>query len=247
MRSCSSCAIWPRSSARRFCSTTARVPGLIKAFEARINAATDSSQPSIDYPGARSLLGELQAFLPDSLAVKDLEDRLGARENDEIKRLSDRFDDYLKRGLLIDAQGADEHRRRAGGDPQDRCAEPAAQRSATCPARTRSRRRKALQAGNATWRRHWSLRGCHRFKRHHAHGSARSGSACCRCASSCSLAVSRSKARSRRSPWRRPSSQTSTQACRAGRTARHRTRQPGTRERSASGSARSECAGRANS
>src|SRR4029079_8317074 len=51
-------------------------------------------------------LGELQAFLPDSLAVKDLEDRLGSRENDEIKRLSDRFDDYLKRGLLIDAQGA---------------------------------------------------------------------------------------------------------------------------------------------
>ena len=80
--------------------------GLIKAFEGRINAATDASQPNVDYPGARALLAELQAFLPDSLAAKDLEDRLGARENDEIKRLSDRFDDYLKRGLLIDAQGA---------------------------------------------------------------------------------------------------------------------------------------------
>ena len=80
--------------------------GLLKAFEARINTATDPSRDSADYPAARVLLDELAAFLPDSLAVKDLADRLGARENDEIKRLSDRFDDYLKRGLLIDAQGA---------------------------------------------------------------------------------------------------------------------------------------------
>ncbi len=81
--------------------------GLIRTFEGRINSATDSTQPSTDYPAARVLLSELQGFLPDSLAVKDLEDRLGARENDEIKRLSDRFDDYLNRGLLIDAQGAE--------------------------------------------------------------------------------------------------------------------------------------------
>ena len=79
--------------------------GLIKTFESRINAATDASRPATDYPAARVLVGELQGFLPDSLAVKDLEDRLGARENDEIKRLSDRFDDYLNRGLLIEAQG----------------------------------------------------------------------------------------------------------------------------------------------
>src|SRR6185437_6541244 len=46
-----------------------------------------------------------QGFLPDSLAVRDLADRLGSRENDEINRLSDRFDDYLKRGLLIPGQG----------------------------------------------------------------------------------------------------------------------------------------------
>jgi serine/threonine protein kinase len=80
--------------------------GLIKTFESRINAATDSSRADVDYPAARVLLSELQAFLPDSLAVNDLEDRLGARENDEIKRLSDRFDDFLKRGLLIEVQGA---------------------------------------------------------------------------------------------------------------------------------------------
>jgi predicted Ser/Thr protein kinase len=79
--------------------------GLIKAFEARIDAATEPNQANIDYPGAQGLLGELQGFLPDSLAVRDLADRLGARENDEINRLSDRFDDYLKRGLLIPGQG----------------------------------------------------------------------------------------------------------------------------------------------
>src|SRR5690606_2342114 len=71
----------------------------------RINAATDPGSESVDYPRARALLTQLQSFLPDSLAVKDLDDRLVARENDEIKRLSDQFDDYLKRGLLIDAQG----------------------------------------------------------------------------------------------------------------------------------------------
>ena len=79
--------------------------GLIKAFETRIDALTEPSQPHADYVGAQALLGELQAFLPDSLAVRDLADRLTGRENDEIKRLSDRFDDFLKRGLLIDRQG----------------------------------------------------------------------------------------------------------------------------------------------
>jgi serine/threonine protein kinase len=79
--------------------------GFIKVFEVRIDTATDARNTNPDYPGARELLGELQTFLPDSLAVKDLQDRLSARENDEIKRLSDRVDDYLKRGLLLDAQG----------------------------------------------------------------------------------------------------------------------------------------------
>src|SRR5690606_31548630 len=79
--------------------------GLIDLFESRISAVTDESGANVDYPRARALLTELQAFLPDSLAVRDLEDRLVARENDEIKRLSDLFDDYLQRGLLIDAQG----------------------------------------------------------------------------------------------------------------------------------------------
>ena len=79
--------------------------GLISLFESRISAVTDESGANVDYPRARALLTELQAFLPDSLAVRDLEDRLVARENDEIKRLSDLFDDYLQRGLLIDAQG----------------------------------------------------------------------------------------------------------------------------------------------
>lgn len=80
--------------------------GLIKAFETRIDGLTEPNQPHSDYVGAQALLSELQAFLPDSLAVRDLADRLAGRENDEIKRLSDRFDDFLKRGLLIDRQGS---------------------------------------------------------------------------------------------------------------------------------------------
>ncbi len=97
-------ALTPEQRAAILLNESARA-GLIKAFETRINAATEPTQPNADYPVAHTLLGELQAFLPDSLAVRDLGDRLGARENDEIKRLSDRFDDYLKRGLLIDRQG----------------------------------------------------------------------------------------------------------------------------------------------
>jgi len=50
-----------------------------RAFERRIDMATEPGQATPDYPGARVLLGELQAFLPDSLAVKDLQDRLSAR------------------------------------------------------------------------------------------------------------------------------------------------------------------------
>ena len=71
-----------------------------------VQTRTFARRDDPDFRVARTLLDELQAFLPDSLAVKDLQDRLVARENDEIKRLSDRFDDYLKRGLLIASQGA---------------------------------------------------------------------------------------------------------------------------------------------
>jgi serine/threonine protein kinase len=94
----------PEARAAILLNESART-GLIAAFEGRINSATDPDQPVPDFPGARELLKELQGFLPDSLAVRDLEGRLVARENDEIKRLSDRFDDYLSRGLLIPAQG----------------------------------------------------------------------------------------------------------------------------------------------
>lgn len=97
-------ALTPEQRAALLLDDRART-GLINLFESRINMATDPSSANIDYPRARALLAQLQSFLPDSLAVKDLDDRLVARENDEIKRLSDQFDDYLKRGLLIDAQG----------------------------------------------------------------------------------------------------------------------------------------------
>jgi serine/threonine protein kinase len=97
-------ALTPEQRAAIMLDDRARA-GLITLFENRINAATDPNSENVDYPRARALLSQLHSFLPDSLAVKDLEDRLVERENDEIKRLSDLFDDYLKRGLLIDAQG----------------------------------------------------------------------------------------------------------------------------------------------
>ena len=123
--------------------------GLIKTFEGRINAATDASRPATDYPAARVLLGELQGFLPDSLAVKDLADRLGARENDEIKRLSDRFDDYLNRGLLIESQGTQNVGTALASirsiDAQNRLLN-----DPRLPGAFADQTRKALQAGNAT-------------------------------------------------------------------------------------------------
>lgn len=97
-------ALTPEQRAAIMLDDRART-GLITLFENRINASTDPNNPNVDYARARALLAQLQSFLPDSLAVKDLDDRLVARENDAIKRLSDLFDDYLKRGLLIDAQG----------------------------------------------------------------------------------------------------------------------------------------------
>ena len=123
--------------------------GLIKAFEGRIDVATDARRADPDFRAARTLLDELQAFLPDSLAVKDLQDRLVARENDEIKRLSDRFDDYLKRGLLIGNQGAQnvgtvlEAIRRV--DAQNRLLN-----DPRLPGAFATETSKALQAGNAT-------------------------------------------------------------------------------------------------
>ncbi len=123
--------------------------GLIKAFEARINAATEEGRAPADYPKARALLGELQAFMPDSLAVKDLQDRLGARENDEIKRLSDRFDDYLKRGVLLDVQGIPNIGTALAAirriDPQNRLLS-----DPRLPGAFAEQTRRALQQGNGT-------------------------------------------------------------------------------------------------
>ena len=123
--------------------------GLIKAFERRIDMATERGRESPDYPGARVLLSELQAFLPDSLAVKDLQDRLSARENDEIKRLSDRFDEYLKRGVLLDVQGVPNIGTALAAirriDAQNRLLS-----DPRLPGAFAEQTRHALQAGNAT-------------------------------------------------------------------------------------------------
>ncbi len=82
---------------------TART-GLIRYFKTRIDEAIDAGQGRYDYPAAESLLRELQGYLADSLAVRELADRLAARKNEEIKRQSDRLDHYLGRGVLIPEQ-----------------------------------------------------------------------------------------------------------------------------------------------
>lgn len=78
--------------------------GLIRYFKTRIDAAIDVGQGRYDYPEAESLLRELQGYLADSLAVRELADRLVARKNEEIRRQSDRLDQCLARGVLIPEQ-----------------------------------------------------------------------------------------------------------------------------------------------
>jgi non-specific serine/threonine protein kinase len=77
-------------------------------FNARIADATDASRQRYDYPQAERLLGELQRLFPDSQAVARIGEALETRKNDEIKRQSDRFDEYLERGWLVPAQNADD-------------------------------------------------------------------------------------------------------------------------------------------
>lgn len=78
--------------------------GLIRYFKTTIDEAVDAGQGRYDYPKAESLLRELQGYLADSLAVRELADRLAARKNEEIGRQSDRLDRYIERGVLIPEQ-----------------------------------------------------------------------------------------------------------------------------------------------
>lgn len=80
---------------------------LLRDFTVRIEAVTDDKQQRYDYPRAEQLLRELQRLLPDSQAVSQIGETLTARKNDEIKRQSDRFDDYLRKGWLVAAQNSD--------------------------------------------------------------------------------------------------------------------------------------------
>lgn len=80
---------------------------LIGDFNSRIETATAAARGRYDYPQAQSLLAELQQLFPDSQAVSQIGEKLAARKNDEIKRQSDRFDDLLLKGWLIERQNAD--------------------------------------------------------------------------------------------------------------------------------------------
>jgi len=80
---------------------------LIKDFTDKIQAATDATQQRYDYPGATQLLARLTKLFPDSQAVARIGEQLTTRKNDQIKLLSDRFDQYLQEGRLVAAQNAD--------------------------------------------------------------------------------------------------------------------------------------------
>ncbi|HMN47142.1 MAG TPA: bifunctional serine/threonine-protein kinase/formylglycine-generating enzyme family protein [Povalibacter sp.] len=77
---------------------------LIGHFSSQINALTDADQQKYDYPQAEGLMAQLRTLFPDSQAVSEIGDRLTSRKNDEIKRQSDRLDEFLKKGWLVDAQ-----------------------------------------------------------------------------------------------------------------------------------------------
>jgi serine/threonine protein kinase len=96
-------ALDPASRGSLFLHDEARA-GLIKYFEARMNALVDASKGRYQYPQAKLLLQQLEGFFPDSQAVRDVRDRLADRENKEIRRQSDAFDLDLQRGWLIAAQ-----------------------------------------------------------------------------------------------------------------------------------------------
>src|SRR6185437_15701877 len=159
--------------------------GLIKAFEARIDAATEPNQPNADYPGALGLLGELQGFLPDSQAV-DLVVLARPEAVGQIPhRQRERRDQPPERPLrrLPQARaahprpGAAEHRHGAAGHSQDRRPEPPPARPAAA-----GRVRRADQPGAAGGQ-HDARAGAGdgrpglRFERPGARGPARSGAA----------------------------------------------------------------------
>lgn len=80
--------------------------GLIRYFKTRIDEVIDASQGRYNYSEADALLRELQGYLTDSLAVRELADRLAARKNEEIGRQREWLDQHIERGVLISEQGS---------------------------------------------------------------------------------------------------------------------------------------------
>lgn len=79
--------------------------GLIRYFKTRIDEAIDPVQGQYNYSEADSWLRELQGYLTDSLAARELADRLAARKNEEIDRQRAWLDQHIERGVLIAEQG----------------------------------------------------------------------------------------------------------------------------------------------
>ena len=77
---------------------------LIGHFNSKIDAATDADAERYDYPQAEAALAHLRRLFPDSQAVSQIGEALTTRKNDEIKRQSDRLDEFLAKGWMVDAQ-----------------------------------------------------------------------------------------------------------------------------------------------
>ncbi|HEY6644275.1 protein kinase domain-containing protein [Povalibacter sp.] len=77
---------------------------LLGHFSAQIESHTDASKQRYDYPHAEGSLAELRKLFPDSQAVSQIGEQLTSRKNDEIKRQSDRLDEFLGKGWLVDGQ-----------------------------------------------------------------------------------------------------------------------------------------------
>ena len=93
----------PARRASLFLHDEART-GFIKYYAGRVGELVDPSKGHYDYPGAESLVYELEEFLPDSQAVADVHDRLSAQKGEALKKLSDALDLDLEHGWLIPTQ-----------------------------------------------------------------------------------------------------------------------------------------------
>jgi serine/threonine protein kinase len=81
--------------------------GLIKHYAERVSALIEANEGRYDYPAAESLVRELEAFIPDSHAVRAVRERVVTKKAKALGRLREAFERDLQRDWLIPAQNAE--------------------------------------------------------------------------------------------------------------------------------------------